>query len=311
MLFRSGFVPLVLIAYATADVGMCRLLAWRPIALAGQTTYTIYLVHWPVFLWWESLRLDLSLPRWRIPGTDWVLVDRFWSFCIKTAITLVIVTVIYRLIEDPVRRRRRWVGRRLFVWLGVVALVGIAFTVVGRDRRASADDLLSTLDQNALELQQAVIAELPDVPVDAPTRASADATLPARLLFVGDSQSWVLAAGLDANTALPGGETALMTAARSGHTDVVGALLAGGNPVASLADLASNGDSAAGYAATDSSGYGSTARRPIRRNRADVNAREQRYGDTALMWAAAAGQVDVVRLLIEAGADVRAAVWAW
>ena len=106
-------------------------------------------------------------------------------------------SVIYRLIEDPVRRRRRWVGRRLFVWLGVVALVGIAFTVVGRDRRASADDLLSTLDQNALELQQAVIAELPDVPVDAPTRASADATLPARLLFVGDSQSWVLAAGLD------------------------------------------------------------------------------------------------------------------
>jgi ankyrin repeat protein len=37
-----------------------------------------------------------------------------------------------------------------------------------------------------------------------------------------------------------------------------------------------------------------------------VNAREQRYGDTALMWAAAAGHVDVVRLLIEAGADVRA-----
>lgn len=116
----------------------------------------------------------------------------------------------------------------------------------------------------------------------------------------------LLSAGLDANTALPGGETALMTAARSGHTDVVGALLAGGNAVDSLADLASGNESPAGYAATDSSGYGGNVRRPLQRNRADVNAREQRYGDTALMWAAAAGHVDVVRLLIEAGADVGA-----
>ncbi|MEO8465949.1 MAG: ankyrin repeat domain-containing protein [Gammaproteobacteria bacterium] len=117
----------------------------------------------------------------------------------------------------------------------------------------------------------------------------------------------LLVAGLDADTALPGGETALMTAARSGHTDVVGVLLTGNNGVESLADLA--GRSAAsersGYAA-ESAGYGDTERRVPRRNRADVNARERRYGDTALMWAAVAGYVDVVRLLIEAGADVRA-----
>jgi ankyrin repeat protein len=117
----------------------------------------------------------------------------------------------------------------------------------------------------------------------------------------------LLAAGMDADTALPGGETALMTAARSGHTDVVGVLLTGSNAVDELADLAGGNPQVAersGYA-SEGPGYGNTERRPVHRNRADVNAREQRYGDTALMWAAVAGHVDVVRLLIEAGADVR------
>jgi len=117
----------------------------------------------------------------------------------------------------------------------------------------------------------------------------------------------LLVAGIDPNTSLPGGETALMTAARSGHTDVVGVLLTGSNAIESLAELAGSSTAVerSGYA-SESAGYGGTERRAIRRNRADVNAREQRYGDTALMWAAVAGHADVVRLLIEAGADVRA-----
>jgi uncharacterized protein len=117
----------------------------------------------------------------------------------------------------------------------------------------------------------------------------------------------LLVAGLDANTALPGGETALMTAARSGHTDVVGVLLTGSSDVESLVDFASGaaGNERSGYG-PDAPGYGSMERRTVHRTHADVNAREKRYGDTALMWAAVAGHVDVVRLLIEAGADVRA-----
>ena len=62
----------------------------------------------------------------------------------------------------------------------------------------------------------------------------------------------LLKAGADPNTALPGGETALMTAARTGKVDAVKALLAHG---------------------------------------ADVNAKEPQRGQTALMWAAAEGNV--------------------
>ncbi|MEN9803665.1 MAG: hypothetical protein RIS41_512 [Actinomycetota bacterium] len=196
VLFNGG-LTLLLIAYSIADVGMTRFLALKPIVWLGHTTYTIYLVHWPVFLWWESLKIDPSLPRWRIPVVDWVLVDRFWTFGIKATITLAIVAAIYYLLENPVRQRTMWVGSRLYVWLGAIALAGVLIVVVGSDRRASADDLLSTLDTSALEMQQRAVDELPPVPDDAPSSSSVDPELPARVLFVGDSQSWVLAAGLD------------------------------------------------------------------------------------------------------------------
>lgn len=74
----------------------------------------------------------------------------------------------------------------------------------------------------------------------------------------------LLKAGADANAALPGGETPLMTAARTGRLAPVKALLARG---------------------------------------AVVDSKEDRRGQTALMWAAAEGHREVVQALIDAGAD--------
>jgi uncharacterized protein len=75
-----------------------------------------------------------------------------------------------------------------------------------------------------------------------------------------------LDAGADANATLPGGETMLMTAARTGKSDAVRLLLTRG---------------------------------------ANIHAKEPRRGQTALMWAAAEGHVEVLETLIEAGADFR------
>ena len=77
----------------------------------------------------------------------------------------------------------------------------------------------------------------------------------------------LLAGGADANAMLLNGETVLMTCARAGGEKAVKALLAHG---------------------------------------AGVNAKEHEHDQTALMWAAAQRHPEVVQLLIEARADVRA-----
>ena len=82
----------------------------------------------------------------------------------------------------------------------------------------------------------------------------------------GDLVELLLKAGASPNAALPGGETPLMTAARVGSLAAVKSLLARG---------------------------------------ATVDARDERRGQTALMWASAEGHADVVQTLIELGAAVR------
>ncbi len=193
----NGLLTLVLIAFAIAGTGMCRFLSWRPIAWLGHVTYTTYLVHWPMFLLWDSWRLDPNLWRLRVPGTSWVTVDHFWIFIGKAASTMIVVVIIYYMVENPVRLRRMWMGARLFMWLGVIAIAGAAVVLIGIDRRASADDVLSTLDAEALALQNQALANLPDLPADASERSDIEPDLPSRVLMVGDSQSWVLASGLD------------------------------------------------------------------------------------------------------------------
>jgi uncharacterized protein len=74
----------------------------------------------------------------------------------------------------------------------------------------------------------------------------------------------LLKAGADPNAALPGGETPLMTAARTGS-------------VASVKALVSRG--------------------------ANIDSKDDRRGQTALIWAAAEGHADVVQALIDADAD--------
>ena len=77
----------------------------------------------------------------------------------------------------------------------------------------------------------------------------------------------LLNAGADPNGTMPGDETVLMTAARTGEPELVRSLLVAG---------------------------------------ADPNRRESTRGQTALMWAAAYNNWQVIELLIESGADIHA-----
>jgi uncharacterized protein len=95
-------------------------------------------------------------------------------------------------------------------------------------------------------------------------------TTPLHLACTNRSAAMVdrlLAAGASASATLLSGETVLMTCARAGDANAVKALLAHG---------------------------------------ADVNAREHEHQQSALMWAVAQRHPEVVRLLVEARADIRA-----
>lgn len=155
-----------------------------------------------------------------------------------------------------------------------------------------------------------------------------------------DAVAELLRGGADANAAEPDGTTPLMWAAYSGRADLVAALLeagadaraANGYGATALAEAAIAGDAAiiellltAGVDPSSANPEGETALMSVARTGnvaaakllldagADVNATEAWGGQSALMWAAAQLQPEMVALLIEAGADVdaRGAVRDW
>jgi uncharacterized protein len=77
----------------------------------------------------------------------------------------------------------------------------------------------------------------------------------------------LIKAGADPNTTLPNGETVLMTAAHTGKPDAVSLLLSNG---------------------------------------AKPNEKEQRFGETAMMWAAAENNAAAIRVLADGGGDLNA-----
>ena len=106
----------------------------------------------------------------------------------------------------------------------------------------------------------------------------------------------LLDAGADPNAALPGGETALMTAARTGRVDAVRALIARGADV--NATEGRRGQTALMWAAAE--GHVETVEGAASR-RARISATPLDSGFTPLLFAVREGQIDVVRALLEGG----------
>jgi len=96
--------------------------------------------------------------------------------------------------------------------------------------------------------------------------------------------------------------TALISAAREGHADVVRALLDAGAQL----ELNRYGKTALIYASEKNGVDPLEVVQILIEAGADVNARDDKYGGTALMRAAGAGQREIAMYLLEAGADANA-----
>src|SRR5712691_2683505 len=112
----------------------------------------------------------------------------------------------------------------------------------------------------------------------------------------------LLKAGADPNAALPGGETPLMTASRVGSLGSVKALLSRGATVDRKDDR--RGQTALMWAAAE--GHAKVAEMLIEVG-ADFHTR-MTSGFTPLLFAVREGRTDVVRVLLKAGADVNETV---
>ena len=140
-LFRGGLFAhsvasaLLAVLVASSSSKLSVIFSWRPLAYIGRLSYALYLWHWPVFIFCTSERLD---------------VNGLALTAIRLAITLILSIASYLLIEQPIRRRARWVhgsqGRRVFLATTLAAVVIWALiTVPETTNKVNADALTSAV----------------------------------------------------------------------------------------------------------------------------------------------------------------------
>jgi peptidoglycan/LPS O-acetylase OafA/YrhL len=172
----SSLATCVIMGFAEARGAMTTLLSFTPFRWLGVRVYGLYLVHWPVFRFITPRQLD---------------VGPLALFTVRMVVTLVISESIYRLIEDPVRRGQLWKGSR--VWTNCAGLLVVALVAGWFGRTTNAQQIVDT---DYIALQRENLLGTPVNGPDAPVRSSVDPTLPARVLVVGDSQSFSVGSGM-------------------------------------------------------------------------------------------------------------------
>jgi peptidoglycan/LPS O-acetylase OafA/YrhL len=218
LLFRGGFAIhaiaiTVIIGVVTRPFGLLRgALSWGPLVQLGRRSYGVYLVHWPVMLWFTPRRMHL-------PGGA--------AFVVQISLTLAIAMASFRLLERPIRK-----GTMLTSWRGalapVVAIASVAVlatllpppdpsqivALADHPRlvvpiASSAHDRVVVLGASKLRVTGATAAAAAVAPPTAPTTTAP--LPPLRIMVVGDSFAMSIATGLQ-RWALTTGKAAVLDA---------------------------------------------------------------------------------------------------
>ena len=161
-LFRGGLpahsaMSALLAAFVVAGLThVSSVLSARPLVAIGRLSYSLYLWHWPVFVFVNPDRF--ALDRWLITA-------------IRFAVSLVLSVASYQLVEKPVRFRAPWAhgsrGRATFAVSMLVAVIVWVAIPVPATTNAVNDAALT-----------AVLASTP-IPVTTPPISPVTSTIPA------------------------------------------------------------------------------------------------------------------------------------
>jgi hypothetical protein len=106
---------------------------------------------------------------------------------VRVSVTFAITLAIFHFIENPVRMGKLWKGRTFAVSCALLAVAGLGFAAMNTHAKVQL-----LVDPDAVVAQQRALDDLPAFEPDSPTRSVVDPSLPARVLVVGDSQSWAI-----------------------------------------------------------------------------------------------------------------------
>ena len=94
-------VSAALVLGACVEGPVQRVLAVEPLRLLGVISYSVYLIHWPVFLLLDEHRSDRLLDPFNLQLRGWEL------FVPRVVVTLVLAWLSYQVLERPIRRGLR------------------------------------------------------------------------------------------------------------------------------------------------------------------------------------------------------------
>jgi peptidoglycan/LPS O-acetylase OafA/YrhL len=184
----------VLLAYACAggivvlaarERGLIRAVcSLRPMRALGRISYGVYVFHWPIFLWLTPQRTGLS---------PLALTAE------RVAVTLVVATASFVLLERPIRERRLLDGRARFVAVpAALTAAATAALVVGSVATAPAVTFAATATPQSVLAAAQHALHTPSASASSSSSSSATTTPRVkRVLVVGDSVALTLGRGIE------------------------------------------------------------------------------------------------------------------